>query len=108
VTVLHSRDIGRPQPTGLLQVYLGKALLLLVAQGDQVVEVVSERRLLLLGGVEPELHAIEELKARQVYDRHALWLLFCAEEDGCREDPLKTFNHAAIVRASRSWAALEK
>jgi hypothetical protein len=25
--------------------------------------------------------------------------LFSAEEDGGREDPLKTFNHAAIVRA---------
>ena len=45
------------------------------------------------------MHAIEELKARQVDDCRALWLLFCAEEDGSREDALKTFNHAAIVRA---------
>ena len=53
----------------------------------------------MFSGVEPELHAIEELKARQVDDSHALWLLFRAEKDGGREDPLKTLNHAAIVRA---------
>jgi hypothetical protein len=42
---------------------------------------------------------IEELKARQVDDCRTRWLLFGAEEDGGREDALKTFNHAAIVRA---------
>ena len=54
---------------------------------------------MLFGGVEPKVHAIEELKARQVRDCRALWLVFSAEEDGGREDPLKTLNHAAIVRA---------
>ena len=54
---------------------------------------------MLFGGVEPKVHAIEELKARQVRDCRALWLVFSAEEDGGREDALKTFNHAAIVRA---------
>jgi hypothetical protein len=53
----------------------------------------------LFGGFEPELHAIEELEARQIDDRRTLWLSFCAEEDGGREDPLKTLNHATIVRA---------
>ena len=53
----------------------------------------------MFSGVEPDLHAIEELEARQIDDRRTLWLLFCAEEDGGREDPLKTLNHAAIVRA---------
>src|SRR5215831_17826768 len=69
-------------------------------QRDQVIEVFGERRLLLLGGsVEPELHAIEELKAREVDDRRRLWLSFRTEEDGGREDSLKTFNHAAIMTA---------
>ena len=86
-----------------------------ITQRNQIVEVFGEQWLLLIGGVEPELHAIEELKAGQVDDCQALWLLFRAEEDGGREDALKTFNHAAIVRAilgrrknSRTWAALEK
>ena len=70
-----------------------------ITQGDQIVEVFGEQRLLLFGSVEPELHAIEELDARQIDDRRTLRLLFSAEEDGGREDALKTFNHAAIVRA---------
>jgi hypothetical protein len=58
-------------------------------QGNQIVEVFGEQGLMWFGGVEPELHAIEELKARQVDDCPALWLLFGAEEDAGREDALK-------------------
>jgi hypothetical protein len=33
-----------------------------IAQGDQIVEVFGKQRLLLFGGVEAEMHPIEELK----------------------------------------------
>ena len=48
--------------------------------------------------VEPKLHAIEEVKARPIYDRCPTGQVFIPEEDGRGKDPLKALNDATVVR----------
>ena len=50
-------------------------------------------------GIEPQSHAIEEVKTAEVDESGAVWLFFGSEKDCGREDPLKASDEAAIVRA---------
>lgn len=70
-----------------------------LAEDDLIFEVFSGRWPVFLGGVEPKLHAVEELKAGQIDDSCSVRLLFGAEEDCGGEDSLEPLYHAAIVRA---------
>ena len=49
--------------------------------------------------VEPELHAVEKVKARPVYDQCCIGLVFSPEEDRRGKDPLEALNDATVVRA---------
>ena len=59
-----------------------------LAKDDLIFEVFSGRWPVFLGGVEPKLHAVEELKAGQIDESRSVRLLFGAEKDCRGEDSL--------------------
>jgi hypothetical protein len=68
-----------------------------VAQGDDVLVRLLDGVAVL--PVEPELHAIKEMKARPIYKPRSVGVLFISEEDRRPEYSFEAFEDTAIVRA---------
>lgn len=69
-----------------------------LAEQDLILECSLRWWMVFLPGVEPKLHAVEEVKTGQVDDGGSVGSLFGAEEDGGGEHTLESADHAAIMR----------
>lgn len=69
-----------------------------LAEQDGIEVAAAGAYLFVLGGVEPEFHAVEEVEPGPVDHCSRFGLLFSSEEDCGTEDPLEAIDKAAIVR----------
>jgi len=69
------------------------------AQGDYIAGFFRRSLSCGLGGIEPELHAIEKVESTPVNQVVAGRLVFGAEENGCRKDSLEALNDPPIMIA---------
>lgn len=70
-----------------------------LAEQDGIEVAAAGAYLFVLGGVEPEFHAVEEVEPGPVDHCSRFGLLFSSEKDCGAEDPLEAIDNAAIVRA---------
>jgi hypothetical protein len=70
-----------------------------LAEHDLILQAFTRGWMAFIVGVEPKVHAIEEVKASHVDDWRFVRLVFRAEENRGGKDALESLDHAAIMGA---------